>query len=114
MEIIMHPALTSSRRLGALLKRIAKGLCLPAAAMTLPLSAPSVAQSDPTSFVDKLRPRVWIGDAEERYSLDDRMADYGVPGVAVAIIDNGEVVFASGFGVRQSGATDPVDADTGF
>ncbi len=91
-----------------------KGLCLSAALTTCILSAPSFAQSNPASFADKLRPRVWIGDAEEHYSLDQRMADYSVPGVSVAIIENGEVVFASGYGVRQSGTTDPVDADTVF
>lgn len=100
--------------MSALLTRMAKGLCLSATVIAFPLSAPSFAQSDPASFVDKLRPRVWFGGVEERYSLDERMADYGVPGVAVAIIDDGEVVFASGFGVRQSGAADPVDADTVF
>lgn len=100
--------------MSALMTQIAKGLCLTAAVTTLPLSAPSYAQSDPASFAQQLRPRVWIGDAQERYSLDERMAAYDVPGVAVAIIEDGEVVFASGFGVRQSGATDPVDADTVF
>ncbi|MBL4537630.1 MAG: serine hydrolase [Oceanicaulis sp.] len=100
--------------MSALMTRIAKGLCLTAAVTTLPLSAPSFAQSDPASFADQLRPRVWIGDAQERYSLDERMAAYDVPGVAVAIIEDGEVVFASGFGVRQYGSTDPVDADTVF
>lgn len=100
--------------MSAFLTRIAKGLGLSAAVTTCLLSAPSFAQSDPASFADKLRPRVWIGDAQDRYSLDERMAAYGVPGVAVAIIENGEVVFASGYGVRQSGTTDPVDADTVF
>jgi len=114
MEITMHPAPTPSGTLCALLTRVAKVLCLSAAVTTFCLSAPSFAQSDPASFVDKLRPRVWIGDAEERYSLDQRMADYDVPGVAVAIIDDGQVVLASGFGVRQSGTTDPVDDDTVF
>lgn len=109
----MHPALTPLIMLGVLPSRVAKGFCL-LAAMALPLSAPTFAQSDPASFVDNLRPRVWIGDAQERHSLEERMAAYGVPGVAVAIIDDSEVVFASGFGVRQSGTTNPVDANTVF
>lgn len=100
--------------MSASLTRMAQGLCLSATLTMVSLSAPGFAQSDPASFTDMLRPRVWLGGEEARYSLDERMAAYDVPGVAVAIIENGEVVFASGFGVRQAGATDPVDADTVF
>ena len=38
----------------------------------------------------------------------------GVPGVAVGIVQDGKVVFAGGFGVRELGSTTPVDADTLF
>lgn len=37
-----------------------------------------------------------------------------IPGVALGLIDNGEVVFAGGFGVRELGGRAPVDADTVF
>lgn len=88
--------------------------CLSAASLLVVLSGTAFAQPAPEDFVDWLRPRVWVGDEEPRYSLEDQMARYQVPGVAVAIIDDGEVVFASGFGVRQAGGDDPVDADTVF
>lgn len=39
---------------------------------------------------------------------------YGVPGVAVAVVKDGEIVFLSGFGVREVGQTGAVDADTIF
>ena len=38
----------------------------------------------------------------------------GVPGMAVAIVHDDAVVFAGGFGVREVGKGEPVDADTVF
>ncbi|MBI1209649.1 MAG: serine hydrolase [Azospirillum sp.] len=42
------------------------------------------------------------------------MASSGIPGMAVAVVRDGRTAFAKGFGVRQAGAPDPVDADTVF
>lgn len=42
------------------------------------------------------------------------IAEYGVPGMAVAIVEDGVAVHAKGYGVRRLGASDPVDADTIF
>ncbi|QXQ07310.1 serine hydrolase [Sphingosinicellaceae bacterium] len=38
----------------------------------------------------------------------------GVPGMAVAIVEDGKVVLARGYGVRKLGGSEPVDADTLF
>lgn len=38
----------------------------------------------------------------------------GVPGMAVTIVENGQVTHARGYGVRQLGQNTPVDADTIF
>lgn len=38
----------------------------------------------------------------------------GIPGIAVAIVEDGHTVLARGYGVRQLGAPNPVDADTIF
>ena len=38
----------------------------------------------------------------------------GVPGVALALIDHDQVVFEGGFGVRELGKPEPVDANTRF
>jgi len=38
----------------------------------------------------------------------------GVPGMAIAIVEDGKVTLAKGYGVRQLGAAEPVDADTIF
>lgn len=55
-----------------------------------------------------------IGERPEAFLLSDRMAHWGVPGVSVAIIEDGEIVFLKGFGTanRETGA--PVTADTMF
>ena len=42
------------------------------------------------------------------------MKELGVPGVAVGIIQNGKVVFADGFGVRELGKPEKPDANTLF
>jgi CubicO group peptidase (beta-lactamase class C family) len=38
----------------------------------------------------------------------------GVPGMAIAIVENGKVTLAKGYGVKKLGSPAPVDADTIF
>lgn len=42
------------------------------------------------------------------------MTDTAVPGLAVAVVHQGKTLFAKGYGVRESGKPEPVDADTVF
>jgi CubicO group peptidase (beta-lactamase class C family) len=42
------------------------------------------------------------------------MQDFGVPGAAVGVIKDGAVVHAAGYGVRELGRPEPVDAKTLF
>jgi CubicO group peptidase (beta-lactamase class C family) len=44
----------------------------------------------------------------------DRMNYYNVPGVSVAIINNGEIEWAKGYGVKEVGGNDPVTSETLF
>jgi len=46
--------------------------------------------------------------------ISDAMASYGVPGAAVAVIQDGQPVLIQGYGVRELGRDAPVDADTVF
>ncbi len=46
--------------------------------------------------------------------IEQGMADWGIPGMAVAIVHHGEVVFAEGFGVRRPGDDGRVDKHTVF
>ncbi len=47
-------------------------------------------------------------------AVEAEIADLGAPGAAVAVIENGKVTFARGFGVKGEGVTDPVLATTLF
>ena len=42
------------------------------------------------------------------------ITDWGVPGLAVAVVRGGEVVFSEGYGVREIGKSDAVDSHTLF
>ncbi len=44
----------------------------------------------------------------------DSIADARVPGLAIAVVYKDEVVYLGGFGVREAGKPDPVEADTVF
>lgn len=46
--------------------------------------------------------------------MESMLAESGVPGMAVAIVFEDEVVFADGFGVREVGTDEPVGPDTVF
>jgi hypothetical protein len=46
--------------------------------------------------------------------VEESRKELDVPGVAIGLIDHGKVVFAGGFGVRELGKADAVDADTLF
>lgn len=46
--------------------------------------------------------------------VESSMKALGVPGASIALIDHGQVVFEGGFGVRELGRPEPVDADTLF
>lgn len=90
---------------GTLMSAPALSACQPASAFS---------SYGPERFTDALRGRFSHDGVVERYSLEDRMAHYGVPGVAVAVIEDGDVVFAQGYGVLQAGSGAPVTADTVF
>jgi CubicO group peptidase (beta-lactamase class C family) len=46
--------------------------------------------------------------------VETGMKELGIPGVAVGIVQDGKVVFAGGFGVKELGNPAPVDGDTDF
>lgn len=49
----------------------------------------------------------------DSYTLQ-AMANWNVPGLAVAVVHNGQLVHARGYGVRRLGSDDKVDAETLF
>jgi CubicO group peptidase (beta-lactamase class C family) len=50
--------------------------------------------------------------AEFEAYVADALNRFGVPGAAVAVVENGEIVYLNGFGVKESGSTRPVTPDT--
>ena len=46
--------------------------------------------------------------------LEDRMKHFDVPGVSIAVIENGKVAWARGYGVRDLETNTPVNAETVF
>ena len=47
-------------------------------------------------------------------NIDDRMRAYGVPGISIAIVDNGKIAWAKGYGVADSSSRRPVTTQTLF
>lgn len=74
--------------------------CLSAVVAILAVCSSAVAQAVDLSALD-------------RYIESTRVA-WDVPGLAVAIVKDGEVVLAKGYGVRELGGDDPVDEHTLF
>jgi CubicO group peptidase (beta-lactamase class C family) len=54
------------------------------------------------------------GPRAPRRSLDRRMIDYRVPGVSIAVIENGTIEWAKGYGVADASAGTPIDVETLF
>lgn len=52
--------------------------------------------------------------ASLRSKIEAELAAFGVPGMELAVVHRGEVVFAGGFGTRAAGQDLPVTADTVF
>ncbi len=71
---------------------------------------------DPLAALERgLRPNVLPADAPlPHWSLDARMRHHRIPGVAIAVIRDGRVVAARGYGLRSADASMPVDGDTVF
>jgi CubicO group peptidase (beta-lactamase class C family) len=55
-----------------------------------------------------------VGEPIDAWSLSDRMAFYKVPGVSIAVLKDGKIIWAKGYGVLEGGKETPVDADTIF
>ena len=68
----------------------------------LVVAAPALAKEKPSPLAGL--------DAQVRRA----MQEFSVPGMAVAVVKDGQVVHAKGYGVRRAGAPDAVDADTLF
>ncbi len=60
-----------------------------------------------------MTPDGWIEPGDPK-TLAERMEYYGVPGVSIAVINDGQIEWARGYGVLEAGGKEPVTADSLF
>ena len=78
-------------------------------------SAPADVQARIAHVESGLLPRYVIdGRPVLKMTLVERMAFYKVPGVGIAVLHNGVIEWAKGYGVREAGQPAPVGTDTLF
>ena len=79
-------------------------------------SAESAAPMNPAAAPGVPANDVWIGSAIRKIDgLAASMQEQtNIPGMAVAVVHDGQIVFAKGYGVREVGQPEPVDANTVF
>ena len=66
-------------------------------------------------MINGLRPALAIkGAPETRWTLAEQMTAHHVPGVSIAVIDSGRIVWARAFGVKEAGTADSVTPLTLF
>lgn len=79
-------------------------------------------QPIPVEFAERIHrventllPLVLIaGEPIPEMTLAERMLHYKIPGVSIAVINNGEIEWALGYGVREKGTSAPVTVTTLF
>lgn len=84
-----------------------------AAAQNKPAASPVIEQHIQHVISGLVQPVIIKGDPHAVHTLADRMRQLNVPGVSVAVIHNGSIEWAQGFGVRSIGGP-PVDDATLF
>ncbi|MBY0566574.1 MAG: beta-lactamase family protein [Hyphomonadaceae bacterium] len=92
------------RQLGLSLSGLALGGC----------ATTSATSQRPLVALRSLRPDAERADEPVRWTLEQRMAALGVPGVSIAIVENGQVVFDRGFGKLRVSDAEVVDGETLF
>jgi CubicO group peptidase (beta-lactamase class C family) len=82
--------------------------------LALPLAL--AAQSPDASRIERmLRPRVRVvNEPDTAFNIVDRMRQYHIPGLSLAVIDGNRIVFARGYGVEEFGGTRAIDTTTLF
>lgn len=79
-------------------------------------SAPSETDIDLIETIENnLLPSVLIvGQETERFNILERMENYNVPGVSIAFLNGGEIVWAKGYGYTSADSSRAVDEKTLF
>ncbi len=62
-----------------------------------------------------LSPVVTIAGSERQFSnILSRMADLGIPGCSISVIESGQISWSKSYGVKQSGSDEPITVHTLF
>lgn len=61
-----------------------------------------------------LAPRLFPEGQPIKWTIQERMAHHRVPGVSIAVINDGKIEWARGYGTLEAGGSTPVDAETVF
>src|SRR4051794_15201117 len=76
-----------------------------------PAASPDQNRARINRIENGLLPAVIIkGKQRPSMSIAERMTHYKVPGVSVALVNNGAIEWALGYGVTEAGGTRPVTA----
>ena len=92
-----------------------RSIALLASASLIATLGTAAGAQNPAAIEHHLRYAVRIdGEPDTAMDILDRMRSYHVPGLSIAVIDHGRVVFAKGYGVVAFGGSKPVDSTTLF
>jgi CubicO group peptidase (beta-lactamase class C family) len=82
----------------------------------VPVATPGGAMAPPAPDLTTVTPLPLEGERRRQFEhfVTDAQARCEIPGAAVVVVQNGEIVFREGFGVREHGRLAPVTADTLF
>lgn len=84
------------------------------ALVSAPLGSMALAR-DGDAVAKELRPAVHVaGTPHIRWTVAERLATYGVAGTSVAVLRDGKLAWARGYGLRQAGKPDVVTTETMF
>ena len=88
-------------------------ICLLVTSCTLP--HPVDISQEIQAIENGLLPPIQVsGDTLTHYSMEDRMEYYHVPGVSIAIVKDGKIHWAKGYGIANAQSATPVDTATLF
>lgn len=82
--------------------------------VSLPMASPAVDERIARVEAGLLPPIIWKGAVPAGMSLSDRLAHYKVAGISVAVVDDGAVAWARGWGVVRAGEAGGVTTGTLF
>ncbi len=94
-------------------KKICSVVCFYLAVLILPINAKIYDEKDSLQSIKNFENDFRNGRTVYA-TIEERMKLHRVPGVSIAVIKNGKLLFAKGYGVKQAGTKDKVNGETVF